>query len=1360
MAEIIIPLVPEVVKCLAPLTKQLGYLPNYNDNIKKLKESMVDLKNESSSIENRVNDDKSKGKKIEEKVQKWQEKVANLLESATNILENEATADNLPCLKRLFTRYKLSKKAAREEKAIGKLLEAATRFHEVSYRPNYRYLWLKIKRDKDYVAFESRIPALKAIQNALYDDKISIIGVYGMPGVGKTTLVENVARLAEEAEEDKRFDQMVFSEVSRTPDVKKIQREIAEQIGLTLDKETEFARASMLYAQLKKSRKILVILDNVWTELHLKDVGIPFGDEHKGCKVLLTTRGRDLLSRMGSEANFSIEILNEEEAWRLFEVKLGNDDLIPRMKSTATHIVKECGGLPIAIEPIAKALRNKTESECWKNALHELRMPTENNFHRELGKAYTAIKLSYDALKGEQLKKIFQLCSLMPKSFFASDLFKYCIGLGIFRGINMEDARNKLYTLVHELKDSCLLLEGYSCREFSMHDVVHDVAILIACGEQKEFLVRNGDVWEWPDEDALKKCYAISWIDSSGGELPEGLECPQLELLLLSSEHSSVDVNIPQRFFTGMRELKVVDLTNMQLFSLPSSIDLLVNLQTLCLDYSTLGDITIIGKLKNLEILSLIESDIVEFPEELGKLTKLRLLDLTNCFHLKVIAPNVIASFTRLEELYMSNCFVEWKVEDEGSSSKKSKASLDELMPLPRLTTLEIAVENDNALPEGFFVRELERFKILIGDRSFEPPVILSKDWFRISRSHFLILDHQSLRMLKLKLNCKTICSRKLQGIRKVEYLCLDKFQGVKNILFELDTQGFSQLKHLLVQNNPDLLFIVDSREIVDCDAFPLLELLSLQNLINLKRICVDRLSTESFSELRTMKVENCDELSNIFVLSTTKCLPSLQRIAVIKCNKMKEIFAIGGEEPDVVDNNNAIENIEFAQIRYLSLGNLPELKSFCCEVKGPSMSPSLFNGKVVLPNLEALELCEINVKSIWHNQTPSCFQHLTRLIVWGCQKLKFMFYDSMIKSLEQLQHLEIRNCTGLEVIISEEGPGQETPCFAFRRVTNISLCHLPELTCLYPGLHTSEWPELKKLEVFSCDKLYTFASESYSFDSNENNQLHVPKQPLFSFEKIFPNLEELGLNIKDIMMLLQGDFPRDHLFGSLKDLEVRDDDSASVPIGLLEKFHGLENLNLSFCSYKELFSNGGQVHLIKKLELICLNDLEYLWIPNSKMGDSILQNLEILKVDSCQKLMNLVTPSGAKSLVRLESLTIYGCSAMTQVVISEGDAASAKEEIVFIKLKSLDLHHLDSLTSFSSGNYTFRFPSLEYLCVIGCPKMKIFTAGDLRTLTESVCYGYGHGEWRSDSNINKIIHQLHEEKLLEKPSMSEVLYS
>ena len=174
-----------------------------------------------------------------------------------------------------------------------------------------------------------------------------------------------------------------------------------------MSEEAESRRASRLYERLKKEKMILVILDNIWKYLDLETVGIPFGNDHEGCRLLLTARDNNVLLSMGSKDNFLIGNLNEEEAWRLFEVKLGDDGLIRRMKSTATQIVKECGGLLIALKPIAKALRNKTESECWKNALHELRMPTENNFHREVGKAFTAIKLSYDALKGEQLKTIF-----------------------------------------------------------------------------------------------------------------------------------------------------------------------------------------------------------------------------------------------------------------------------------------------------------------------------------------------------------------------------------------------------------------------------------------------------------------------------------------------------------------------------------------------------------------------------------------------------------------------------------------------------------------------------------------------------------------------------------------------------------------------------------------------------------------------------------------------------------------------------------------------------------------------------------------------------------------------------------------
>ncbi|KDO36776.1 hypothetical protein CISIN_1g048566mg, partial [Citrus sinensis] len=731
-----------------------------------------------------------------------------------------------------------------------------------------------------------------------------------MGGIGKTTLVKKVAR---QAMEDKLFDMVVFSEVSQIPDIKRIQQEIAEKLGLELREEVESSRASRIFERLRNEKKILVVLDNIWKHLDLETVGIPFGEDHKGCKLLLTARDR-------------------KEAWRLFKMMVGDDVENRELKSTAIDVARACGGLPIALTTVAMALRSKS-LHGWKVSLGELRTPSMDNFEGVSAETYSSIELSFNHLKDEQLKKIFLLCSQMETRILTLDLFKYSMGLGIFKRVNkMEDARDKLYALVHELRNSCLLIED-SNEQFSMHDVVRDVAISIGCRDQHGILVGNEDVWDWRNEDALRKCKAITLRYDSNRHFPEGLECPNLEFLCISLKDSSLEINIPGNFFIGMKKLRVLDFTRMQFSSFPSSIDLLVNLHTLCLDQSALGDIAIIGKLKNLEVLSFLMSDIMQLPEELGQLNKLRLLDLTNCFHLKVIAPNLISSLTRLEELYMGNCFIEWEV--ERANSKRSNASLDELMHLPRLTTLEIDVKNDSILPEGFLARKLERFKISIGNESFMPPKCVRQDWFQ-SQPHFSInSDRKSLRALKLKLDFMDICSMKLQGINNVECLWLDKLQGIGDVLFNLDTEGFSQLKLLWVQNNPDIFCIVDSREMVACDAFPLLESLILHNLINMERVCIDRLKVESFNQLKNIEAYNCDKLSNIFWLSTTKCLPRLERIAVVNCSKMKEIFAIG-EEVD-----NAIEKIEFAQLRSLSLGNLPEVTSFCREVKTPSASPN-----------------------------------------------------------------------------------------------------------------------------------------------------------------------------------------------------------------------------------------------------------------------------------------------------------------------------------------------------------------------------------------------------------------------------------
>uniref|UniRef100_A0A2N9HVX4 NB-ARC domain-containing protein n=1 Tax=Fagus sylvatica TaxID=28930 RepID=A0A2N9HVX4_FAGSY len=295
------------------------------------------------------------------------------------------------------------------------------------------------------------------------------------------------------------------------------------------------------------------------------------------------------------------------------------------------------------------------------------------------------------------------------------------------------------------LKDYGLLLDGPPSSDYVlMHDLVRDVAKLIASKNEKA-----------TDRD-----------------------CP---------------FKISDTFFQETRKLKVLDLTYMRLSSLPSSLNLLTNLQTLCLDHCVLGDMTVIGEMKNLEILSLLRSEFKQLPREIGHLTRLRLLDLSNCTKLEVIPPNILSQLIQLEELLVGNSFSQWEVEG---------ASLNELKHLSQLTNLEVHIKHANLLPRDLLFKNLKTYKIFIGD---------VWDWSG---------KRANSRVLKLKLN------RSFQshgGIKMllngIEDLCLDALKGVKSVLYELDTEGFQQLKHLYVQNNAEIkgLSQLQELEIREC---------------------------------------------------------------------------------------------------------------------------------------------------------------------------------------------------------------------------------------------------------------------------------------------------------------------------------------------------------------------------------------------------------------------------------------------------------------------------------------------------------------------------------------------------------------
>ena len=227
-----------------------------------------------------------------------------------------------------------------------------------------------------------------------------------MPGVGKSTLVREVAK---QVKEEKLFDEVAIATVTQSPNLIKIQGEIADKLDLKLDKETSSGRADLLRVRLTKdnNKKILVILDDIWKKLDLDEIGIP----RTGCKVVLTSRNKDVLSsEMGTQLDFGLEVLLKDEAWCLFK-KLSGDSLRDsKLLPIAFDVSKACAGLPLALVTVAKALKNK----ClfyWEDALGQLRRPAPRNQRRMQEVIYSAIKLSYNHLENPELKSFFLFCA-------------------------------------------------------------------------------------------------------------------------------------------------------------------------------------------------------------------------------------------------------------------------------------------------------------------------------------------------------------------------------------------------------------------------------------------------------------------------------------------------------------------------------------------------------------------------------------------------------------------------------------------------------------------------------------------------------------------------------------------------------------------------------------------------------------------------------------------------------------------------------------------------------------------------------------------------------------------------------------
>ena len=224
-----------------PIVRPLGYLFNYRSNLDELEEQVETLDNARERLQHAVDEANRQGYGIENDVRDWLTRTEEIIQRARKLIEDE-NAESTSCLCfNLKLGYQRSRQAKELSGDIGKLQEEKNNFPKVAFRLPPQ--GIRSARLRDCKALESRASTLNEILEALRDDDIWMIGVWGVGGVGKTTLAYQVAG---KAEEDKLFEKVVMAlNISRVPNVTKIQGEIASMLGLKFEEEEESGRAAL-----------------------------------------------------------------------------------------------------------------------------------------------------------------------------------------------------------------------------------------------------------------------------------------------------------------------------------------------------------------------------------------------------------------------------------------------------------------------------------------------------------------------------------------------------------------------------------------------------------------------------------------------------------------------------------------------------------------------------------------------------------------------------------------------------------------------------------------------------------------------------------------------------------------------------------------------------------------------------------------------------------------------------------------------------------------------------------------------------------------------------------------------------------
>ncbi|CAN6706992.1 unnamed protein product [Malus baccata var. baccata] len=608
--------------CWGFLSQQANYISKLGENLEALDQSLRELTALKNDLVRRVEVAERRTSMMRlERVQLWikeAETIETRVREVQNCTDREIQKSSTSTEKKVFKLLvevdALKSKGSFEEVATERLPVGVV--HEMPTEPT---MGMRSMFDQVWRHVE--------------DEQVGTIGLYGMGGVGKTTLlikIHNKFALSTSYH----FDPVIWILVSKDHKLEILQDRIGEKLGILNDKwkhNEPHEKAQHIFKFLRE-KKFVLLLDDIWERIEMTKVGIPNPAipgpaDNKKSKIIFTTRLEHICSRMDAQITIKVSCLMPNQAWILFQEKVGRETLQshPDILKLAQVVANECDGLPLALITVGRAMTCKKTPYEWNHAIRVLKESASE----------------FSNMGDEEM----------------------------FEGyVNVDEAKNETYHIIGMLLYSACLLEEEG-NFVKMHDVIRDMALWLArdCGKENEsILVHTGLQGTPPKWNNTRR---VSLVGGHFKSLVETPKPPNLLTLFLRGGEGPLNT-IADGFFDHMPNLRVLDLSrNLNITKLPSGVSNLISLQHL----------------------NLSGTGVRELPIELKACVRLKYLDLEHMDELDFVPQNVISSFPMLKVLRMLACS-----SSDGILVDGEGALMEEMQGLEYLDVLTLSVRSSS----------------------------------------------------------------------------------------------------------------------------------------------------------------------------------------------------------------------------------------------------------------------------------------------------------------------------------------------------------------------------------------------------------------------------------------------------------------------------------------------------------------------------------------------------------------------------------------------------------------------------------------------------------------------------------------